>query len=97
MPEPQFSEHIDSNLVQIFLMFFSTFISLFILIVHLVRFNTSNKRNFLTYMLTRVSISTFLSFNLSMFTEENGTTINNENRKEFQISKNAKIYSILQP
>ena len=33
-------------------------------------------------MLTRVSISTFQSFNLSMFTEEYGTIINNEDRKE---------------
>ena len=30
-----------------------------------------------------------------MFTEEDGTTINNEDRKEFQIRKNAKVYSIL--
>ena len=28
-----------------------------------------------------------------MFTEEDGTSINNEDRKEFQIRKNAKIYS----
>ena len=27
--------------------------------------------------------STFPSFNLSMFTKEDGTTINNEDRKEF--------------
>ena len=33
-------------------------------------------------MLTCVSISTFPSFNLSMFTEEYGTIINNEDRKE---------------
>ena len=44
--------------------------SLFSLVVYLVRFNTNNKRHFLTYMLTRVSISTFPSFN-------------NEDRKEF--------------
>ena len=42
----------------------------------------------------------FPYFNLSMFTEEGGTTINNEDRKQFQIIiiiilKNAKIYSIL--
>ena len=30
-----------------------------------------------------------------MFTEEDVTTINNEDRKEFQIRKNAKVYSIL--
>ena len=30
-----------------------------------------------------------------MFTEENGTTINTEDRKEFQMRKNAKVYSIL--
>ena len=30
-----------------------------------------------------------------MFTEEDGTSINNEDKKEFQIRKNAKIYSIL--
>ena len=46
-------------------------------------------------MLTPVSISTFLSFNLSIFTEEDGTTINNEDKKEFLIRKNAKIYWIL--
>ena len=37
----------------------------------------------------------FPSFNVSMFTEEDGTTINNEDRKEFQIRKNAKISLIL--
>ena len=36
------------------------------------------------YMLSRVSISTFPSFNLSMFTEDDGTTINNEDRKDFK-------------
>ena len=29
----------------------------------------------------------FLYFNLFMFTEEDGTSINNEDRKEFQIRK----------
>ena len=29
-----------------------------------------------------------------MFIEEDGTSINNEDRKEFQIGKNAKIYPI---
>ena len=40
--------------------------------------------------------ATFLYFNLlySMFTEENGPSINNEDRKEFEIRKNTKIYSI---
>ena len=55
-----------------FLTFFSTFISLF-LVVYVVRFNTNDKRHFLTYMLTRV-------FN---FTTYDGTAINNEGRKEF--------------
>ena len=35
-------------------------------------------------MLTYVSISTFPSFNLSMFTKEDGTTINNEDRKKIK-------------
>ena len=30
-----------------------------------------------------------------MFTEEDGTTINNEDKKEFEIRKNAKTYSVL--
>ena len=34
----------------------------------------------------------FPSFNLSMVTEEDGTTINNEDRKEFEIGKSAEIY-----
>ena len=34
-------------------------------------------------MLTRVSILKFLSFNFSMFTEEDDTAINNEHSKEF--------------
>ena len=67
---------------------------LFSLIVYLVRFNTNNKRHFLTYILTRLPISTFPFFNLSIFTEEDGTTIYNEDRKDFSI-KNAKIYLIL--
>ena len=36
----------------------------------------------------------FLCFNLSKFTEEDDTSINNEDRKEFQTRKNAKIYPI---
>ena len=39
-------------------------------------------------MLTRVS-------NFTIYTEEDGATINNENRKESYIRKNDKIYSIL--
>ena len=35
------------------------------------------------HILTRVSISTFPSFNLSMFTEEDGTTVNNQDKKAF--------------
>ena len=34
-------------------------------------------------MFTRVSLSTFPSYNLPVFTEEDGTATNNENRKEF--------------
>ena len=34
-------------------------------------------------MLTRLPIFTFPSLNLSMFAEENGIAINNEDRKEF--------------
>ena len=30
-----------------------------------------------------------------MFTEEDDTTINNEDKKEFEIRKNAKTYSVL--
>ena len=33
-------------------------------------------------MLTSVSISTFTPFNFSMFTEEDGTTVDKEERKE---------------
>ena len=44
-------------------------------------------------MLTRVSIWTFPSFNLSVFTEEDGTAINNEDK--ILNKKNAKTYSIL--
>ena len=40
---------------EIFLIIFLTFISLFSLIVYLVRFSTINKPHFLTHMLTRVS------------------------------------------
>ena len=63
---------------------FLTLMPLFSLIVYLIRFNTNNKRHLLTYMLTRLFISMLQSFNLSMFTEEDGTaiaTINNANRK----------------
>ena len=48
-------------------------------------FNINNKCHYLTYVLTRVS----------SFTTYERTTNNNEDRKEFQIRKNAKIYSIL--
>ena len=50
--------------------------SLFSLIVYLVRFNTNNKRHFLTYMLTRVS-------DFTTCTKEDSTVISNEDRKEF--------------
>ena len=49
------------------LLLFLTFISLFSLTVYLVRFN--------------INQLTFPSINLPMFTEEDGTTINNEERK----------------
>ena len=52
-------------------MFFVTFVSLFSLIVYLVRFNTNNKHHFLHNF----------SFNLSMFTEEDGTTINKKEKR----------------
>ena len=37
----------------------------------------------------------FPFFNLFIFTEENGTTVNNEDKKEFLIGRNAKINSVL--
>ena len=50
-------------------MFFLAFISLFSLTFYIVRLNTDNKRfNILIFI---------------MFTEEDGTTTNNEDRKEF--------------
>ena len=55
---------------------------------------------FLTYLfLTIITAdnlhnSTFPSFNLSTFTEEDGTTIKNED-KRIPNKKNAKIYSVL--
>ena len=55
---------------EILLMLFLTFISLFSLIDYVVRFNTNNKRHFLTYMLTHVC----------NFTTYDGTTVNNEDR-----------------
>ena len=82
---PEILETNAINLEEIFLIVFLTFISLFSLIVYFDRFNTNNKRHFLTYILIRVSMcnSTFPYFNLSMYTEEDGTIINNEGRKEF--------------
>ena len=44
------------------------------------------------YITNNLHNSTFPSFNLFMFTEEDGTTIKNEDKR---IRKNAKIYSIL--
>ena len=35
----------------------------------------------------------FPSFSLSMFTKEDGTTINNEDRKELKMSKSAKKFT----
>ena len=43
--------------------------------------------SFLTYMLTRVFNFTFPSINLSMFSKEHGTSINNEDKKEFYVRK----------
>ena len=63
--------------------FFLTFISLFSLVVYLTMFNTNNERHFLTYMFKNGSTSVFPSFNLSMFTEEDYTTINKEDSQEF--------------
>ena len=37
----------------------------------------------------------FPFFNLSIFSEADGTTITNEDRKEFEVRKNAKMYSNL--
>ena len=54
-------------------------------IVCSIGFNTNNKRYYLTYVLRRVS----------SFTTYDGTNINNEDRKESQIRKNAQIYAIL--
>ena len=59
--------------------------SFFSLIVYLVAFITKNKRHFLTCMLAHV-------FNFKTY---DGTTINNEDRKEFYIRKDAKTSSIL--
>ena len=58
------------NKTEIFWIFFLAFISLLSFTVYLVRFNTSNKRHVPTYMLKSVSISTFPSLNISIFTEE---------------------------
>ena len=54
LPEPQFSQQI-LEIFWGFLNIFLNFISLFSLIVYLVRFNANNKRNFLTYVLTCAS------------------------------------------
>ena len=70
------SEYTSAVNLNIFLNYY-----LFIFFNCLVRPNTSNKRHFLTYMLTCVSnFTTYICF--SMFTEDNGTAINNEHRKE---------------
>ena len=77
--------------------FLNSFLNFYLFIsfnCYLVRFNTNNKRHFLGYRLTYVSsFTTYICF--SMFTKEVGTTNNNEHRKEFQVQKSAKIYSIL--
>ena len=56
---------------EILLMFFLTSIS--IVFVYFVRFNTNNKRHFVTYMLTIV-------FNVTTYY---GTAIKNEDRRKF--------------
>ena len=58
--------------------------SLFSLIAYLITFNPDNKLHFLIYVLTRVSISTFPSLSFCMFIEEDGTNINNEDRKKIK-------------
>ena len=82
-------------------MLFLSFTSLFSLIAFLffilVTFNTNNKRHCLTSKLRlpnnkQPRNATFLYFNLSMFTEEDGSSINNDDRKEFQVRKNVRIY-----
>ena len=52
------------------------------LLFYLLRFNNNKKCHFLKYMLTRVSNFTFPSLNNSMFTKEDGITINNKDIKE---------------
>ena len=71
-----------------FLNIFLNYNPLFSLVVYLARFITNNKGHFLTYILTRVFLTTknlynsaHWSFNLSMCTEEDETTINNKDRK----------------
>ena len=74
------------SLLNIFLNFY-----LFVyLVVYLVRFNTNNKHDFLTYMLipvfnftTNICVIIVLIQFITMFTEEDGININNEDRKDF--------------
>ena len=63
------------RLIGIFLIFFLTFISF--LTVYVVRFNTSDKRHFLAYMLTRVP----------NFTTYDGTATNNKAKNNFAKEK----------
>ena len=64
LPEPQHKAEKHRNKAEIFLNFLLTFISLFSLIIYLVKSSTNNERHvFLTYMSTRVSnLTTYICF-----------------------------------
>ena len=47
LPEPQFSQYNARNYAEIFLIFVLTFISLFSLILYLIRFNNNNRHIFI--------------------------------------------------
>ena len=82
LPEPYFlyntRKKAEIFLAEIFVMFFLTFISLFSLVVYIVRSSTNNKWHFLTYMF----LTHMLTY-VSNFTSYDGTTINNEDIEEF--------------
>ena len=70
---------------------------------HFLTYMITRVFNFTTYICFIIvltvrsrSNSKFSSFNLSMFTEEDGISINNETEKNSNLEKNAKIYSVLQ-
>ena len=63
LPEPQHKAEKHRNKAEIFLNFLLTFISLFSLIIYLVKSSTNNERHVLTYMSTRVSnLTTYICF-----------------------------------